>query len=149
MPMVGIFSLRVTVAATSAGMDSSTIANAPACFEGNRVGQQRRRPPVRGLLAVAAYLVDRLRLQTEVAHHRDADVDEALDDVEDRQAAFDLDRRRAAFLQQPAGVAHRFGDAHLVAEERHVGNHQRPFGAAAHRARVMDHHVERDGSVLS
>ena len=62
---------------------------------------------------------------------------------DDRQAALDLDRRGAG-LQQAAGVAHRLLDAHLIGHERHVGHDERARGAAGHRARVVQHVVERD-----
>ena len=49
-----------------------------------------------------------------------------------RDAAFELHRLGAAFLDQAAGVAQRLLDAHLVGKKRHVGDEQ---GALARRAR--------------
>jgi hypothetical protein len=69
-------------------------------------------------------------------HDRNADVDEAAHDIEYRSAAFELHRRGAA-LQEPAGIPHRFFDADLVGEERHVGDDERPLGAACHGAGVV------------
>ena len=43
-----------------------------------------------GLAWIAADAVHRLRQESEMSHHRNADVDEPLDDVEDRAAAFEL-----------------------------------------------------------
>ena len=60
------------------------------------------------------------------------------------QNTFDLHSRRSAFQNQTAGIPHGLFQAELEREERHVRNDQRPLGAAAHRARVMNHHVERD-----
>jgi hypothetical protein len=48
-------------------------------------------------------------------------------------------------LQKTAGIPHRLFDADLIREERHVGDDERPLGAACHGARVVDHRVERDG----
>ena len=76
----------------------------------------------------------RLRLQTEMSHDRNADVDEPAHGIEDRAAAFELDRGRAALLQQPAGIAHRLFDADLIGQERHVGHDERALGAARHGA---------------
>ena len=71
-----------------------------------------------------------LRLQAEVAHHRNADVDQPLHDVDDRAAAFELHGGGAAFLKKPAGVADRFRDADLEGEKRHVGDDECALGAA-------------------
>jgi hypothetical protein len=63
---------------------------------------------------VGAIGVDRLRLQADVAHHRDAGIDQALDDVADALAALELDRLGHAILHQPAGVAERLVGALAV-----------------------------------
>ena len=74
---------------------------------------------------VAAELVDRLRRQAEVAHHRDAGFDHAADERHDVAAAFELHGGGAAFLEEAAGVAHGFVGVRLVAHERHVGDDDR------------------------
>ena len=88
----------VTVRATVGGIASSTIAKAPACFERHARPRRARRPRAgsRAASRVAAELMHRLRLQAEVAHHRNADVDQPPHDVDDRPAAFELHRRGAA-----------------------------------------------------
>jgi hypothetical protein len=88
--------------------------------------------------------VDRLGQHAEVSHHRNADVDQTADHIEHGAAAFDLDRSRATFLQQPAGIADRFADGDLVAQKRHIGHDERTLGSAAHGARMMDHRLERN-----
>ena len=54
---------------------------------------------VRRVLHVAACLVHRLRLKAEVSHHRNADVHQPLDDVENRTPSFELHGRGSAFLK--------------------------------------------------
>ena len=66
-----------------------------------------------GLSDESAYLVDRLRKQSEMGHHGYADVHEPLDDVQHRTAPFQLHGRRAAILQQTAGVPHSLGRTDL------------------------------------
>ena len=97
MPIVGTPTRLVTVRATSGGIDSSTMAKAPACSSATASSTSASAscgsdPRFR----VAAELVHRLRLQAEMAHDRNADVDEPAHDVEDRSAAFELHRRGAA-----------------------------------------------------
>jgi hypothetical protein len=87
-------------------------------------------------------LTHRLRLQAEVPHHRDADVDEPPHDVDAPAAAFELHGRGAAFLQQPARIAYRLSDADLIREKRHVDDDERA-SCRGRRARVVQHVVER------
>ena len=76
-------------------------------------------------LAVAAKLIDRLREEPEMTHHRNTDVDEPAHHVDDWPAAFDLHRGGPALLKQPSRIPHRIGGADLIGEERHVGDDER------------------------
>ena len=111
-----------------------------------RVGDERIRVlRASGLLDVAANLVHRLRLQSEVSHHRDADVHHPAHGIEHRTSTLELDGGGSALLEQPARVAHGLFDADLIREERHVGHDERARGAPHDGARVMEHVVERHG----
>ena len=107
--MVGMPASPVTVLASSAGIDSSTTAKAPASSQRFGVGDQ---PPGfrfrAGLRPEPAQLVYRLRRQAQVSHHRNAGVHDAAHGLAHRPAALHLHRVRSAFLDQPAGVAQRF-----------------------------------------
>ena len=54
---------------------------------------------------VPAHAVNRLRSQPDMTHHRDVDRRDAPNRISDRAATFELDRFRAAFLDQATGVA--------------------------------------------
>ena len=95
------------------------------------------------LHTVPAHAVDRLRRQADVGHDRDVDGSERGDGVRHGDAALELHRLGAAFLDQAAGVAQRILRAHLVGEERQVADEQRPLPRARHHAAVVDHLVER------
>ena len=94
---------------------------------------------------VAAELVDRLRRQAEVAHHRDAGLDEQAHRLGDARAALQLDGLRAALLEHAAGVAQGVGGAGLVAHERHVGDDVRLAGGADDGLHVVQHLVHGHG----
>ena len=83
-----------------------------------------------------------LRRQSQMPHHRNTDIHEPFGGLDNLPATFDLYRRRAALLNQPAGIAHRFFHAQLECEEGHIRNDQGPLGSPAYGARVMDHHVQ-------
>src|SRR5215471_18123154 len=63
---------------------------------------------VAALLAKTSELMDRLRRQTDVTHHRDTDIDETPGRVNNLPASFNLDGCGAALLNQPAPVTHCF-----------------------------------------
>jgi hypothetical protein len=92
---------------------------------------------------VAAELVDALRREAEVAHHRDARIGEALHGRSERSAAFEFDGLGEAFLEQAAGVAQASFDADLVAQERHVADHHGALHGATDELAVVDHLVHR------
>ena len=86
----------------------------------------------------------------DVAHDRDAGLDERLDDPAPSDAALDLDGLGAGLLEEPTGVLERFVDGR-VGEERHVADDQRPLRAADHGLRVVEHlgHRHADGRLVA
>ena len=143
MPMVGTDSAAVTCRAASApnGLDDHRKDAGP--FERVRFLDQGFDVfALHGLPPIAAHLVQRLGLEPEVAHYRDAHLHHATDGADDRQAALHL-HRGGAGLQQASSVADRLLDAHLIGHEGHVGHHERALSAAGHGARVVQHVVER------
>ncbi len=99
MPMVGIATAAVIFAPRSAGTLSTTTANAPA--------SSTAAASARSCVAVAlhlepAELMDRLRRQADVPHHRDVGVHARLHGRPHPHAALELHRVRAALLQEPA-----------------------------------------------
>ena len=100
---------------------------------------------IAALLAKTAELVYGLWRQSKMSHHGHTDVDKAFCNLRDLRTAFNLYSRCAAFLNQPAGIPHRFFRAQLISQEWHVGDDQRPLDSTAHGFRVVNHHVERDG----
>ena len=100
---------------------------------------------------VAAHGVHGLRGEADVAHHRDAGVDEALDDLRRALSALQLDGAAAGLLHDPGGVAHRALPAGLVGAERHVDHDVRALCAAHYRRSVVDHvlHRHRQGRVVA
>ena len=97
------------------------------------------------LHAVAAELVHALRPQAAVGHHGDAGRDERGDRLGLLDAAFELHRLAARFLEDPAGVFDRLVLAQVEAGKRHVDDHQRVLDRAADHLGVVDHLVERHG----
>ena len=72
-------------------------------------------------------------------------LDDRLDALAHVDAAFELDRFGAAFLEKSAGISQRLFFAHLVREKRHVADHQRALAPARHQAGVIDHLVHGYG----
>ena len=62
----------------------------------------------------------------------------------ERDAALDLDRLRAAVLEEGAGVGHRLLDRDAVGQEGHVADDERASRAAHDGARVVEHLGHRD-----
>ncbi len=85
-----------------------------------------------------------LRGEADVAHHRDAGVDDRPGALDDDAAGLELDRLAAGLLDQPLGAADRFLVARLVAAHRHVADHQRRLQAAADGLAEHHHLVHRD-----
>jgi hypothetical protein len=78
-----------------------------------------------------------------MAHHRNADVDQAAHDVNHRAPAFDFHRAGSALLKKSACVAYGVGHTDLVRQEGHVGHDESPLGATSHCLRVMNHGLQR------
>ena len=92
---------------------------------------------------VAAERQHRLRRQSQVAHDRDAGLDDALHGLGHARTALELDGVGAPLLHQPAGVQHGLLGAGLVAHERHVPHDHRAGLRARDGARVVQHVVHR------
>ena len=106
------------------------------------VGEQRFRRVARlALHAIASEHVDRLRLQSHVAAHRDPASDEELDGRREPRAAFELDHRRAG-LERGGRRGVRGLDAGLIASERQIGDDERARARRGDAARVIEHVVE-------
>ena len=99
----------------------------------------------------AAERVDRLGSEADVAHDRDAGVDDGADGVSAFYAALKLDRGDAGFLHQAHGVAHGVDVGGLVAAEGHVRDDEGALGGIGHGAGHGDHLVDgqRDGGVAA
>mmetsp|Transcript_19979 Transcript_19979/g.62131 ORF Transcript_19979/g.62131 Transcript_19979/m.62131 type:complete len:207 (+) Transcript_19979:1363-1983(+) len=85
----------------------------------------------------------RLRRQSNMAHHRNARVDEGTHLREDAPPALQLHRVGAALLEQPRAVVHAVVGVEVGAK-RKVGDEQRVRSAAARRLGVVDHLVHGD-----
>ncbi len=121
-------------------------------FEGARRFDDRLRLTLVGAAGLIGSIgVDGLRLQSNVAHHRDAGIDQAFDDVADALAALELDRLGHAVLHQAAGVAEGLVGALAVGHEGHVGDHQGALDRARDHAHVVEHlvHLHRQGGVVA
>jgi len=87
----------------------------------------------------APELVDALRRQPQVTHHRDAGGDDGPDGLQALAPALQLDGVHQAFLQEAPGVAHGFLGVDLVAHEGHIADQEGVFRPARHRPAVVDH----------
>ena len=96
------------------------------------------------LQAEAAEGGDALGREAEVAHDRDAGVDDGLDAGADLGAAFELDAVAGCLGHEAAGVEHGGLVGGLVAHVGHVADEPAVGGAAAHGGGVADHVVHRD-----
>ena len=98
-----------------------------------------------GTHGVGAELVDALRREAQVAHHRDAGRENTLDAFPDFGAAFQLHGVGAAFLHDANGRAQRLARRALIRAKRHIHDHQRPLHGPHHGLRVVYHLVQGDG----
>jgi hypothetical protein len=91
--------------------------------------------------------VDGLGREADMAHHRDAALDEEGDRLGHGLAALKLHRGRAAGLEQHRRALERDLRRGFVAAERHVDHHDRVVAAAHHGGGVVRHHLQghRDG----
>ena len=108
IPIVGIRRRSVIAAASCSGHELEHDRERPGLLDRERVGEQR--PCLLAVLALDADLahrVDRLRREADVAHDRDAGVDERLDRPRAADAALELDRLGAGLAHEAAGVAQR------------------------------------------
>jgi hypothetical protein len=92
----------------------------------------------------------RLRRQPEMTEHRNVGARDRFDHRQNAFAALELDRLGAAFLQQPAGVAHRRARRNLERHERQIGDDEGPRLRSHHGARVVQHvrHRHRQRAVV-
>src|SRR5205807_153529 len=102
-------------------------------FERERIVEQ----PARGvggfsLYSISAELIDRLRRQTDVAHHRDFFVHQPFDQLHTLLTAFELHRFGLALFYQTQRRAHGVIWARVKRSIRHVGYQQSAFYAATH-----------------
>ena len=84
-----------------------------------------------------------------MSHDRQASRGEFSNGIGDSAATFQLHCRGAAFLEEPCRIAHGLLGRNLIREKRHIGHHQRAVCTSGDRARVMNHHVQSDGIVVS
>ncbi len=110
----------------------------PRGFERPRVVQQLGGV---ALYREAAKAMDRLRRQPDVPHDGDVGGDDGGDGGGGPLAPLELDRVGSSLFHEPSRVLHGLLRTHLVAHERHIGDDQRPPGAARHQSRVVDHFV--------
>ena len=149
------------------GGDGQGFADALRGGPGNRFNHDRKRARVlqrtgvfdqmrRALGGFALHLVrpqqlNRLRPQSDMAHHRDARLHQPFDGLRLAAPAFEFDRVGAAFLQQARGVFHGVVDRNLVGQKRQVGDNHRALNAALDCAGVIDDVVKRhrDGGIAA
>src|ERR1700737_1147682 len=89
----------------------------------------------------ATELVDELRRQSQMAHHRDAHRGQGFRVADDAPAALHLDGMDARLLKEATGIANRVLLGGVVGHEGHVADDQRVRRAADDRTRVTDHVV--------
>jgi hypothetical protein len=111
-----------------------------------RIGKQLCRRLFVACLLPKSEFVHGLWRQSKMSHNGDAVSRQPANDFQNRLAALDLYRRRAPFLDEPAGVTYRLFGGHLIGEKRHIDNNQGPAGAAGYRLNMMNHHVECYGN---
>ena len=146
MPIVGMRSSRVICAASSRGMDSSTIENAPAASTA-RASRRSCSAASSGfaLHAESAERVHRLRRQADMAHHRNFGFHQPRDAIHAPLAAFDFHGFGAGFFHEAQALRTASASSIVIAAVGHVRDQQRSPHAAAHGARVVQHFVHGDG----
>ena len=131
MPITGIVSSGMSAAATAAGIASNTIEKQPACLQRERVAGEPERPlGGAALSAIAAERGRGLRREADVAHHRDAGVDDRAGTLDAGAAALELDGVAACLLDEPLRGRDRLLVGGLVGAERQVADQQRRRQAA-------------------
>ena len=83
--------------------------------------------------------MDGLGRESEVAHHRDAELGEAACDLDHRSSPLELDRVHARLLEEPSRADDRLLRRRVVGHERHVADQQCLARAPSHRLRVVEH----------
>jgi hypothetical protein len=78
-----------------------------------------------------------------VPQHRDAGLDERLDEGRPERAALDFDGIGAGLLQKASGVAHALGDGDLIGKKGHVADHEGVRRSARDGGGVVKHIVQR------
>ena len=92
---------------------------------------------------VAAVLLHRLRQQADMSHHRNAGGDDGRDLPGHVDAAFQLHRLAAGFVDDPPRRGNGLRRRILIAAGRHVDDDAGLGRAAHHRLPMRDHHLER------
>ena len=113
-----------------------------------RPGFLNRRRVFEELIPIAPHLVsaerlDALRNEPAMPDDRNPGVDDRPNRRRSRRAAFDFNRRRLRFLQNPSATPNRFVRPELAKRKRNVDDDQRPLRRPRDRLRVIDHLVER------
>ena len=109
-----------------------------------RVDQAARLDGGTALRFVPAQQLHRLRRQPDVADHRNRGIDDRFGTPEHRPRAFQLHRVGPSLLQKPDGVPNGGLVRRLKRSERHVGDDERPSGAARDGASQHEHFVHGD-----
>ena len=143
MPMVGIVTARVMRGGHGRRNRLEHDGETAGAFERQRVVEQALGFD-RGasLRLVAAQQIHRLRRQPDVAHHRNAGVDQGADARRLGPAPSTLTASTPASLTKRIACATRLV-GHLERSERHVGDDERALGAADDGARQHQHLVDR------
>jgi len=103
IPIVGIFNFVVTRPARSDGIDSRTIANTPDFRAPPRPSPAFSRLRITALWPETSQLMNRLRSQSKVSHHRHSNIDQPFRRIDNLPAALDLHRRRPpSWISRPA-----------------------------------------------
>jgi hypothetical protein len=89
-------------------------------------------------------LVNGLRREADVRHHRNARVHARAQCRVHPHTAFELHRVRPALLNEAPRVANRLPRADLIRQERQIRDDQRAPHAAHHAPRVINHLLQRD-----
>ena len=97
-----------------------------------------------GAHAVGAELVDRLRRQAEMSHHRDTGRQYALYRLADLRAPFELHGLGSGLLHDTHGRCQRLHGVALIRAERQIHHHKRALCRAGDALGIGDHLVESD-----
>ena len=129
---VGTGTSPVISRASGSTTPSTTMAKAPAVGDRLGVGADGRGSVgVAALDAEAADRVERLRRQADMAHDRNAALDEEADGLRHAAAALELHGAAAGLLQDPRGGPEGAPRALLIGAERQIDDDERPPASRA------------------